>query len=247
MKKRLFATFLVIVFLLPTFCYADIITIDTDTVSYDELVSALAQLQGIRTQMLKERAVDVPAIEPTSTILFRNIPWFTTYRDVTSIVGDNRSGGGVSTYPEGGGAYEVTFCVAIRGLTVAGYTATTWFSYVYPAVDNVLLKERDLGMLYMAKYELNNLGDKAAAVADITSKLVSLYGEYKQRSTNVLEWSDEEGNKIVLKDSNSECSLLYYSGNANIMIQTAEDALNAEKIEQEELNRLQNVNNTDGL
>ena len=160
---RLLALLLAV--LLATPALADVITIDLETATYDEINAAYELLKAERIARLKETFAATHEIQPAEGITFRGIPWGSTRAEVEEILGaPNQTLNHFSVDP--GGCYTDG-----RGLsayypnwTVAGYNASGKISYVYAVQDGQLLRDRNLGIMALAFYEIERIGDVDAAV-----------------------------------------------------------------------------------
>lgn len=232
----------------PYICLAETITIDTDTASYDEIVDAITVLKQVRVQMLTDEFTRKHTPAPATSIMFRQIPWYTTRQEVLSLIGNPKTH---STHAQNtaGQVYTngIGFENSYSSLNVAGYEASCDVYYVYPVVDNVLIRNSDYALLYMAEYRFTGLGNTSAAIEDITTKLVHLYGDYQRDNRGRLVWIDDSNNHIILYSWNSNFTLWYYAGNTEELLHAADSVVDAENAEAEELLRIENINNTNGL
>lgn len=162
--------------------------------------------------------------EPTVEILFRDIPWGTSYTEVDKTLSQfemwNLSGDGYKTYSVDEvllGDYKgINFeCSDINIIAntysgevdVAGYkTSETELYFAYVPVDGVLTKTEDDSSLYGARYvfEAQNLDEM---YADLTRKLTSLYGapsDVKKQGDKYTYtyWYGANDTELVLKSTN---------------------------------------------
>lgn len=152
-----------------------------------------------------------------TVILFRDIPWGTSYTDVKEILSDldlwTLTGDGYRVYPT---AEIITddqmeelqfeqsdiniYAVADnKEVDVAGYTTNNvelFFAYI--PVDGVLTKSESDSSLYGARYSID-VQDLDSAEDDLVKKLTSLYGEPSRKE------DDED-------DFAYKCSYTYWDG-----------------------------------
>ena len=110
-----------------------------------------------------------------------------------------------------------------------------------------MLRDDDLAVLYLVEYDLFDIGDENAVVEDLTSKLTKLYGSYSIGNRNTRTWVDKNNNSIELSSSKTRVYLVYSSAQKDILLGNAQQIVEAERKEQEEILRIQNQDNTDGL
>ena len=122
-----------------------------------------------------------------------------------------------------------------------------YVNYVYPVLDSKLLRDEDLAVMCYCTYVFEDIGDVNAVRDDLTRKLTLLYGAYSHGSNDSRTWTDESGHYIRLTSGSSSVYLHYVHADADALVGAAEQAIAAERAEQEELLRIQNQNNTDGL
>lgn len=154
----------------------------------------------------------VPVMAETDKeILFREIPWGTSYADVDAlhpefglwnlsgdmyvspsvdaVLVDNHYAGIDFEY----GDINIVGNVMNGEIEVAGYTTSEMELYfAYVAQDGVLSKTEENSSLYGAKYKFEAM-DLASMSTDLISKLSSLYGE-PEKDTEDLDYS---GNKYT--------------------------------------------------
>lgn len=134
-----------------------------------------------------------PEVSFSEPILFRGIPWGTSYSEVKSILKEYNISGStgngmriwtVEDYTEGdfAGKHYPSGNLNIRAhsqfgnkVEVAGYEANIYLSFVYLPVDGVLTHEESDSALFAAQYEINP-ADVSVAEQDLINKLNSLYG-----------------------------------------------------------------------
>ena len=149
------------------------------------------------TNAVREIVSKVDYKEPTefftAPILFRGIPWGTSFSEVKSILKEydvsGSSGDGmrvftVEDYTVGdfAGKHYSSGNLNIRAhgsffkkVEVAGYEANFYLSFAYIPIDGVLTHEDSDSALFAAQYEINP-ADVASAEKDLINKLSSLYG-----------------------------------------------------------------------
>ena len=232
--------------------FADVISVDPDTASYDEIVDAIQQLTAVRNEMLLQQYAATRIIEPKEGIVFRGVSWHTAKREAEAAFGGSADYvyGSVSTTEghnrgvSGGYGLEAWYR---QDASVAGYSVSlTKISYVYPVVDGLLLRDDDSAILYMGYYRIGDLGDVGSAVNDLSTKLSGLYGSSSFVDSRYI-WSDEKGNTIALWPLTDSIVIKYWAYDTDELIAQAKLAVANERAEQEALQRLQNPNNTDGL
>ncbi|GEM_PF-471884 len=231
---------------------AEILTIDIDRASYEEINTAYQQLKQARMEKLKETYAASYTPEPKSDIMFRGIPWGTTRSEVEQQIGLPSQYNTAYAYVRQGvvdddiGLY--TSYKKEKCLKLAGYSVKyTDISYAYPVVDGTLIRDTNLAVMYYAEYDLWDVGDPDEIVEDLTKKLVQLYGDYRNDGSGKRIWSDSANNEITLDSSATRVYVCYISGDAGRLTSEAAQARDDELAEQEELLRLQNQNNYDGL
>lgn len=225
---------------------AEILTIDIDQASYEEINTVYQQLKQARIDKLKETYAASYTPEPKSDIMFRGIPWGTTRSEVEQQIGLPSQ---VFEYLAEKNlviSSETGIKTSYYGIQLAGYSATANINYVYPVVDGRMLHDKDLASMAYVEYVLWNVGDGNMIAEDLTQKLVQLYGDYQTHSKRRV-WYDNANNEIEMRIYSNSVYIYYISRNSEQMINVAEKALDAELAEQEEILRLQNQNNYDGL
>lgn len=229
---------------------AETITIDLETASYEEIVAAYELLKNERLERLKENFVSEHQIQPVSGITFRKVPWGSTKTETEGILGNPSSYSRSYITASAGFVYTDGMGVQTeyKNWTLAGYPLEcAELNYVYPVVDGILIRDDSSAILYLAEYDIWDVGDTNAVVEDLTTKLSRLYGTYTSGSRDKRTWTDENGNFIELGYSSSRVYLIYSSVQAEELLGRAYQAIQDERREQEELLRIQNQNNTDGL
>lgn len=148
-------------------------------------------------------------------------------------------------------------------VSVAGYeVAEIYMYFAFTSSNGTVTRTDDNTSLYAASYTFNPT-DIDGVFADLTNKLTSLYGESTEtrRETNwsndkytYIVWNSADGDQVILKlDDERESSwstgnkiyLFYIWNQADAALQTADDAVTAEKIASESQNY--GNGNTDGL
>lgn len=251
MKKMLAAllSLLLLLSALPFPALADVVTIDTETATCEEIAAACELLKAARIARLKENFAQTHEVQPLDGITFRGVPWGSTRADAEAIVGPAVSSTPMitvrrSTVNSDGIGVRTIY----KNWTIAGYPAyTAEFNYVYPVMDGEMLRDDNLAILYLGEYQFWDLGDVSAVMEDLTTKLSGLYGAYAIANGGRRTWTDAQGNSIELSYAGSRVYLLYISAQAEADLGAAKAVLAAERAEQEELLRIQNQNNTDGL
>lgn len=249
--KKFLASLMTLLLLLPVLtcpATAEIITIDTENATYEEIVAAYELLKAVRIARLKEAFAATHEVQPSDGITFRGVPWGSTRVEAEAILGPasgSRSfvySGYISIYTDGRG-----LSTYYNGGSVAGYTVPEiTVDYVYPVLDGKLLRDDDLAVICSGRYVIENVGDVHAVMEDLTAKLSSLYGSFTQ-SIHGRRWTDAYGNTITLDNGDTSVYLLYYPSYRDALLEAAAQAIAAEHAEQEEFLRIQNSNNTEGL
>lgn len=230
--------------------FADTISIGTSTATVAELTEVIEDLKKARLEKITEQFASEYEIQPAEGIAFRGIPWGETREEAQKVLGPSHSTNRNHILNTKSQAYTNGIGINDKydNWSVAGYEVTySNVYYVYPVVDDVLIREDNLALLYLAEYDIRNLGDINAALSDITSKLVKLYGSYTTDYRGDLMWVDETGNTLVLHTWSSCFSLMYYSANAEDWLAAADHAVDLENAEKEEQSRAANQDNYDGL
>lgn len=249
--KKFLASLMALLLLLPVLtgpATAEIITIDTENATYEEIVAAYELLKAARIARLKATFAETHEVQPAGGITFRGLPWGSTRVEVEAILGPasgSRSfvySGFITIYTDGRG-----LSTYYNGGSVAGYAVPEiTVDYVYPVLDGRILRDDDLAVICSGRYVIEDVGDIHAVMEDLTAKLSSLYGSFTQ-SIHGRRWTDAEGNTITLDHGDTSIYLLYYPSYRDALLEAATQAIADERAEQEELLRIQNSNNTDGL
>lgn len=245
-KAQMFLAVLLLICVTLVSANAEILTIDLDNASYEEIDNAYQQLKQERLDKIKEKFKETYEPEPKSDIMFRGIPWGTTRSEVEQQIGLPSQ---VFEYLAEENlviSSETGIKTSYYGIQLAGYSATANINYVYPVVDGRMLHDKDLASMAYVEYVLWNVGDGNMIAEDLTQKLVQLYGDYQTHSKRRV-WYDNANNEIEMRIYSNSVYIYYISRNSEQMINVAEKALDAELAEQEEILRLQNQNNYDGL
>lgn len=245
-KAQMFLAVLLLICVTLVSANAEILTIDLDNASYEEIDNAYQQLKQERLDKIKEKFKETYEPEPKSDIMFRGIPWGTTRSEVEQQIGLPSQ---VFEYLAEENlviSSETGIKTSYYGIQLAGYSATANINYVYPVVDGRMLHDKDLAAMAYVEYVLWNVGDGNMIAEDLTQKLVQLYGDYQTHSKRRV-WYDNANNEIEMRIYSNSVYIYYISRNSEQMINVAEKALDAELAEQEEILRLQNQNNYDGL
>lgn len=230
---------------------AEILSIDLENATYEELTAAYELLKAKRIALLKDNYAETLEIKPAKGITFRGVPWGSTKAAAEEIIGAPyrcydymcRKYQTNSIYSDGRGIHT-----QYRGWTIAGYQLSyAVVNYVYPVLDGALLRDNNLAIMCYCTYVLDDIGDINAVRDDLTRKLSLLYGGYTDGSNNSRTWIDENGHSIRLSFGSSSIYLHYIHADSDALTGAAEQAIAAERAEQEELLRIQNQNNVDGL
>ena len=228
---------------------AEVLTIDLENATDDEITAAYELLKAERLARLKKASAANHEVQPADGITFRSVPWGSTRAEAEAIIGPSSSTNANitvrrSTVNTDGVGIRTTY----KNWTVAGYqTHSAEFNYVYPVVDGMLLRDNNLAVLYLGEYQFWDIGDVNAVMEDLTAKLSGLYGACTVGSGDKRTWTDAYGNSIELSYVGNRIYLLYFSAEAENLLGAAKQAIADERAEQEELLRIQNQNNTDGL
>ena len=250
--KRFLASLLALLLLLPILACpatAETITIDTETATYEEIVAAYELLKAARIAHLKATFAENHEVQPLEGITFRSVPWGSTRAEAEALLGMPTHDSGFvysnikAIYIDGRG-----FSTFYKNWTVAGYpVSTATLGFIYPVLEGRRLLDKELAIMCSGRYEIENIIDVDAAMDDLTTKLISLYGPYTNGRNSARIWMDSHGHSVTLRLSDSSIYLLYYHADRDALMNAAAQAIAAERAEQEELLRIQNQNNTDGL
>lgn len=266
--KRLLCILVCSLFLC-SFAAADTLTIDTDVATDEEINALLETLHAEKITRIKTRLAS-EVIEPDTDglNLFRNIPWYSTREQAEKILGVTSSSDWMSglyrlSYIDyenvSTGADTVDGDLGCRpyysGLSVAGYKPSdVYLCFVFPIVDGEIIRDNSVAQLYMGYYtfEKDDFGDLLIIYSDLETKLKALYGEGTYTETkykNYRIWKDKVGNIIRLQVDNDGyyLTLGYVANDADARIDAMAQAYLDEKTREENLLRLENTNNVDGL
>ena len=229
---------------------AETLTIDLDNTSIDELTDAINTLAAVRLQLVTERFKNEHTAQSSGNISFRGIPWVETRENVDKIMNQTKYANKGFIYNTEGRVYTngIGLYDEYRGLTLVGYDVTQCrLFYVYPTVEDVLIRDDNIALFYYADYYVANLGDISAAQNDITDKLTKLYGNYTNDKNGDRRWTDDQGNTIILHTWENTFDLTYYYAKSETLLHAADHAVDLENAEKEEQNRAENQDNYDGL
>ena len=229
---------------------ADTISIDTSTATVAELTEAIEDLKKARLEKITEQFTSEYEVQPAEGIAFRGLSWGATREEVQKQVGFPHSFDRNHLINTAGKAYTNGLGIDddYNGWSVAGYDVTYCdLFFVYPVIDDVLIRDDNVAQFYLAKYDIRGLGDINAALSDITDKLVNLYGNYTTDRYGDLTWTDQLGNTLILTTWSNCFKLTYYSADAENWLAAANHAVNLENAEKEEQSRATNQDNYDGL
>ena len=205
-------------------------------------------------------------------ILFRDIPWYSTKKDVEEdfFPDGAEAAGWMSNRNEIYWTDEDDFFgdsmlpkymdqAGVHGwysnITVAGYTpSSTMACYIYPVTDGTIIRSDDDAQLYVAWYSFygDDFLDYDAIFKDLKGKLDLLYGESYDSSGSIYvqqSWKDEQGNEIKLCTDEKQdfVTLTYVAGGSVDKLTEMQNCLEQEKKTLEEEERAKNIANTDGL
>lgn len=267
--RKLLCLLLVGMFLLSTAC-ADTLAIDTESATDDEITSMIEVLQAEKINRIKTRLAN-EVIEPDADglILFRNIPWYSTRnqtKDILGVTSKDVELGNVYrlSYIDYSNAYDSSDYVEgqlgcylySRSYTVAGYQPSrTYFRFMVLVIDGEIIRDASIAQFYMGYYTFDgdDFGDLSLVYSDLESKLYALYGDgsYNPGEYHTYTiWKDNAGNMIRLQINskrNNWLTLAYVANDVDARIDALAEAYEAEKTKKEEILRLKNTNNVDGL
>lgn len=229
--------------------YSETITIDLETATYSEIAEAINVLVERRIELLSEMYRSEQRIAPVDGISLRNIPWHSNLSIVEQAIGI----GSNSSYHVLGtdGRFELDtpgFTRVYRDIIVAGYDAELWVCYVYPVRDGTVLRDDSIAEFYYAHYRIKNIADVNGLISDLSEKLSHLYGyDITYEGTDYRTWKDSNGNCVRLRALEDGCEIIYFASDINELISAGASAAQNEAAQQEELNRIQNQSNYDGL
>ncbi len=176
--------------------------------------------------------------EPVEKIVFRNIPWLTTYyatkeildkeSDLTAKTNGLSENTSIPDWEDAGNKFasgnKYTGVILKYSAKVAGYDADLSIAFIYPLSDNwEVTKDTSASMFCEATYTLKKLENMHSAYKDLLEKLSSLYGPYEDKSdTNLFTGSkSEEGAVWVAADG----STIYLKERLNVIIGTVDDII----------------------
>lgn len=264
--KRFFILLFTFV-LFTTISIADTLSLDTETASENDVCQMIDTLSELRLTMIRERLAANP-VQPTDkdTYTFRNIPWNSTKPDAEKIMGlasssiRNYAFEPLSlltwSYIRGGSVDGDTGIDArYKDINVAGYKSTMYLEFIYPLEDGIIVRDPTLAQLYMAYYYIDDddYQDLTLVYSDIERKLSEVYGPSIDATDNyhyIKKWSDSYGNSIYLtadKDDWYNVTIGYVASGAEERVEAMKTAVFDEVAQKEELERINNSNNVDGL
>ena len=208
-KAQMFLAVLLLICVTLVSANAEILTIDLDNASYEEIDNAYQQLKQERLDKIKEKFKETYEPEPKSDIMFRGIPWGTTRSEVEQQIGLPSQ---VFEYLAEENlviSSETGIKTSYYGIQLAGYSATANINYVYPVVDGRMLHDKDLASMAYVEYVLWNVGDGNMIAEDLTQKLVQLYGDYQTHSKRRV-WYDNANNEIEMRIYSNSVYILYF-------------------------------------
>lgn len=233
---------------------AEILTIDTETASESELTTMIDTLDKVRQEKIIERLSANP-IQPTDedTYTFKGAPWYCTKSQAEQIWNQKSSFANSAIYSTH--VFELSYCIEVlyKNTNVAGYSATIDTRFIFPIEDGIIIRNNELAQLYRAAYWISDdYKDLPAIYEDLESKLTSIYGTPHDASDKkyfTKEWSDKSGNQISLSASTStyNITITYVASDAEERVAAIKEAITNEEIRKEQLDRLNNSNNVDGL
>lgn len=176
--------------------------------------------------------------DSVEAIMFRNIPWLTTYQTTKEILdkesdltpkskglSENTS---IPDWEDAGNKYATgnknAGVILKYSAKVAGYDADLSMAFIYPMSENWEVKrDTPVSMFCEATYTLKRLENMHSAYKDLLEKLSSLYGPYKDKSdTNLFTGQkSEEGAVWTAADG----STIYLKEKLNVIIGTVDDII----------------------
>ena len=260
---------LVLVLILSMCCavsFADTLSIDPSTATESEVTDMINTLSQLRVDMIRTRLAANP-IQATDkdTYTFRNVPWYSTKAQAESIMSLSSSYARdniyetieVVKYPstrygevEGNTGIDARY----SKLMVAGYKAAMYAEFIYPIENGIIIRDPELAQLYMGYYWISDddYTDIPAVYSDLETKLTGVYGSPIDATTeyhSIRKWVDGSGNTIVLIASRNmyDVAIAYIAAGADARVEEMKTAVHNEALQQEELERLNNSTNVDGL
>jgi hypothetical protein len=223
-----------------------------------------------------ETEISTDSSSESSTISFRNIPWWTSKNEVEKILvadgasieqaafEDNilrMSGIDFANSTSGKDRVDGGGTVArYSGIKVAGYTPSeTQACYIYNLNDDgTINKDKETAQFYFGWYtfEARDYVDGEGVYNDLAQKLQSLYGEgiVNDESSyyTTITWIDADNNQIRLllggKDSDTKyVTLGYMAAGADERLNEMQISVDAEAVQQEAAERKKNKEDISGL
>ena len=251
MKKYIITLFLIILTTIPVFTNGEVIIIDLETATYEEINDAIERMTERRNELITEKSENKKASTATKDqILFRNIPWHSNVLTVRKVLGEgiDYSFPLLGSNGRNHGGDEKGFIKQYNNLDVAGYSADrTLLCYIYPVKNNQIITGATNAQFYLAVYQIE-VSDVESAVADLKRKLIQVYGtDYVQEKSEFITWTDQNGNGVRIRKLTNRVDLLYYASDIDDLLSANAFVVKNEASKQEELQRNKNQNNTEGL
>ena len=175
----------------------------------------------------------------SSPILFRGIPWGTSYAEFSQTLelgvwSEPGSGGDSFAYRMYGGE-ELPFNAEVERFAychideVAGYPVedtVVLFARV-PGGDGLLTDKVEDSALFYARYRLRP-ADAAECEADLIAKLTRLYGEADTSHEGFILWHGAEGTAVSLVPGSPLIGIRYCFEGCDDLLQAAQDAIKYE-------------------
>ena len=261
-----FLVLLLALIMLCSISVAETLSIDPSTATESEVTDMINTLSQLRVDMIRARLAANP-IQATDkdTYTFRNVPWYSTKAQAESIMGLSSSRTSdniyetieVIEYPstrygevEGNTGIDARY----SKLAVAGYQANMYAEFIFPIENGIIIRDPELAQFYMGYYWISNndYTDIPAVFEDLHTKLTGVYGASMDASTNyhsIRKWVDGAGNSIVLIASTNwnHIAIAYIATGADARVEAMKAAIHEEAVQREELERLNNSTNVDGL
>ena len=202
-KRCLLLAFILLVFVSAVFSA----TVDLSSKTNDELTNLY---QSILTELLNRTVKNTAANKSTSSpILFRNMPWGTTYQSFSDLLrADGVTGG---SFYDSYGSYSFEFEISdyggitgiyrlddagykysnssVKNLSVGGFPVSSIEAYfLFGFDDNAVYSEKNDSVLYKAVYSFK-VADGEGAYTVLAAKLSSLYGNGITKSDSSGVWS----------------------------------------------------------